>query len=326
VRSYKIVLGAVVLASLTLIDPARSLCGEEPGFEKQTIAYKTVGPTKIEADVYRRNGHDARPCVVWIHGGALIMGNRDGVPGDIKKLCQEQNYVLVSLDYRLAPEVKLPAIIEDVKDAFRWIHSEGTAQFHIDPKKILVSGGSAGGYLTLMTGICVEPRPKALVAYWGYGDIDAPWYIEPSAHYRKQLLVSEDEARSVVGGPVLTDSRSGDKNRGRYYLFLRQNGLWTREVAGFEPIKERAKIDPYCPVRNVTPQYPPTLLVHGTADTDVDYQESADMAKELARQGVRHELITVENGGHGLGRGGGDPKAIADAFARAIEFMREQLD
>ena len=189
-------------------------------------------------------------------------------------------------------------------------------------KKILVAGGSAGGYLTLMSGFCITPRPKALLSYYGYGDIDAPWYIEPSEHYRQQKLVTPEEAHSVVGREVLTASDS--KPRGTYYLYLRQNGLWTREIAGFDPKTEREKVTPYCPVRNVTPQYPPTLLLHGTADTDVPYHESADMNDALAKQGVWHELITVEGGGHGLG--GGDPKVLAAANARAMQFIRDQLD
>ena len=73
--------------------------------------------------------------------------------------------MLVSIDYRLAPEVKLPAIIEDLKDAFTWIREKGPPLFHANPEKLVVSGGSAGGYLALMSGICVEPRPTALVAY-----------------------------------------------------------------------------------------------------------------------------------------------------------------
>jgi acetyl esterase/lipase len=291
-------------------------------WQKESVVYKTVGPTKIEADVYRRNGDESRPCVVWIHGGALIMGSRTGVPGDIRKLCNDQNYVLVSLDYRLAPEVQLPAIIEDLEDAFRWLHGEGVTKYHIDPKKILVAGGSAGGYLTLMSGMCVTPRPKALLAYYGYGDIDAPWYTDPSEHYRKQPLVTREEALSVVGGDVKTHAEG--RERGKYYLYLRQNGLWTREVAGFDPKTERDKITPYCPVRNLTPDYPPTMLLHGTADTDVAYHESADMAAGLAKQGVWHELITLEGAEHGLG--GGDPKALAAANARAMQFIREQLD
>jgi len=310
-------------AAILLLCSTTGLAEDEtPPWQKESVVYKTVGPTKIELDVYRRHGDQARPCVVWIHGGALIMGNRHGVPGDIRKVCEAQDYVLLSLDYRLAPEVKLPAIIEDLQDAFRWIHSEGVTKFHIDPNKILVAGGSAGGYLTLMTGICVEPKPKALLSYYGYGDIDAAWYVEPSAHYRQQPLVTKEEAYSVVGERPITGEEG--RNRFKYYLYLRQNGLWTIEVAGFDPKTQTAKIDPYCPVRNVTPKYPTTMLLHGTADTDVDYKESVDMAAALAREGVKHELISLENGGHGFG--GADPQVIADANARAMRFIREQLD
>lgn len=295
---------------------------EEPAWTKETFVYKSVGSTKIEADVYRRNGTLPRPAIVWIHGGALIMGNRDGVPQNIVALARMNNYVLISIDYRLAPEVRLPAIIEDLQDAFRWIHTQGSARFHIDPQKIVVSGGSAGGYLTMMTGICVEPRPKALVAYWGYGDIDGPWYTAPSEHYRKQPLVAKEDAYKVVGGDAKTGSDG--RPRGTYYLYLRQNGLWAQEVSGFDPKTEPRKFDPYCPVRNITPKYPPILMVHGTADTDVPYQESADMAQALKKQGVEHELITVEGGGHGLGDK--TNPAVIDAHARAIDFMRRHLE
>jgi acetyl esterase/lipase len=299
-----------------------SLGADDMAWTKETVVYKAVGPIKIEVDVYRRNDTQPRPAVVWIHGGALIMGNRDGVPKNIAALCREQNYVLISIDYRLAPEVKLPAIIDDLKDAFRWMRTAGAERFHLNPEKILVSGGSAGGYLTMMTGICVEPRPTALVAYWGYGDVDGPWYVEPSPFYRKLPLVSKEEAYSVVGSEVTTGHDG--KARDKYYLYCRQNGLWTHEVTGFDPKTERQKLDPFCPVRNITPQYPPILMVHGTADTDVPYQESVDMDVALARQGVPHELISVEGGGHGLGDKGNP--AVIDAHARALRFIRKQLD
>lgn len=304
--------------------PLTTLTADDADWHKESVVYKTVGPTKIEADVYRRNGDVTRPAVVWIHGGALIIGNREGVPRNIERLCRDQNYVLISLDYRLAPEVKLPAIIEDIQDAFRWIRSYGVEKFHLDPNKLVVCGGSAGGYLTMMTGICIDPKPKALVAYWGYGDVDGPWYTEPSEHYRKQPLVSKEDALSVVGHEVTTGANSGP--RGKYYLYLRQNGLWCREVSGFDPKTERAKLDPYCPVRNITSNYPPIVMLHGTADTDVPYQESADMAAALQKQGVRYELLTVEGGGHGLGRDGGDQQVIAHAHDRALAFIREQLE
>jgi acetyl esterase/lipase len=286
-----------------------------------------VGPTAIQADVYRPEDTKVRPVLVWIHGGALIMGNRGGVPRQLLDLCRKEGFVLVSLDYRLAPEVKLPAIIEDIEDAFRWLREQGPKLLHIDPARLVVAGGSAGGYLTLMTGFHIKPRPTALVAYWGYGDVDGTWYTQPSDHYRKQVpLIDRQEAYKGVGHKVVTGSEGGgdaQKARSRFYLYLRQNGLWTREVTGFDPEKERPKLDPYCPVRNVTAEYPPTLLIHGTRDTDVPYELSAAMAKELERHKVPHELVTVPGAGHGLA--GGDRRLVEQANEKALAFIRLHL-
>ncbi|HKA08728.1 MAG TPA: prolyl oligopeptidase family serine peptidase, partial [Gemmataceae bacterium] len=145
-----------------------------------------------------------------------------------------------------------------------------------------------------------------------------------SQFYRTSVpLIEKAEAMRAVGGKVLTGTIGGQSPRGRYYQYLRQNGLWTKEVTGFEPGRDRDKLTPYCPVRNVSPEYPPTMLVHGTEDTDVPYQLSADMEKELARHKVPHELVTVTGAGHGLA--GGDKKLVADAHAKALEFIRTQM-
>ena len=274
---------------------------KEPDFVKKTHIWKTAGKLPIQADVYRADDKVVRPVLVWLHGGALIVGSRKDVPENLLDLCKSEGYALVSFDYRLAPEVKLPAIIEDIQDAFTWLHEKGPKLLHIDTDRLVVTGGSAGGYLTLMTGIAVKPKPKALVAYWGYGDVDGDWYTKPSEHYRKQGLISQEEAEKSVGDKVLTHTPGVvGKARGSFYRYLRQNGLWTKRVTGFDPDKDRKKLDPYCPVRNVTAEYPPTMLIHGTEDTDVPYELSAAMAKELARQKVEHELVTVRGAEHGL--------------------------
>ena len=312
-----------VLAVSCLCLATAALGADEPAkLTKTTHIYKHAGTLPVQADVYRFDDTQMRPVVVWIHGGALVSGNRNSVPKNLLDLCRAEGYALVSLDYRLAPEVKLPEIIADIEDAFRWLREKGPTLLHIDPDRLAVTGGSAGGYLTLMAGLRVQPRPRALVAYWGYGDVDGDWYTKPSEHYRKQPLVSEAEARKGVGGAVITGSEPGIdmRARGRFYLYLRQNGLWTKEVTGFDPQTERAKLDPFCPVRNVTPEYPPTMLVHGTEDTDVPYELSAAMAKEFERHKVPHELVTVPGAGHGLA--GGDRKLIDEAHAKALAFVR----
>ena len=221
-------------------------------YTMKTYTYKTVGDVKIQADVYRPEDAQPRPVLVWLHGGALMMGSKKWVQPDLMELCRNEGYCLVSANYRLAPQVKLPEIIEDLRDLMKWVSERGPELFHADASRIVVTGSSAGGYLTMMTGI-LQPRPSALVAYYGYGDVDGPWYTTPSEFYRQQPLVSKQDAYVGMTPEVVTEPAPGPFNRGRLYLYLRQNGLWTKEVTGFDPTTERKKLDPYCPVRNITP-------------------------------------------------------------------------
>jgi acetyl esterase/lipase len=323
-RRTSLTFTGAILAILTILPMTRA---DEPRFVKTTTVYKTVDDLKIEVDVYRNDDHTVRPVLVWIHGGALIMGSRTSVPQQLLDLCKKESYALVSIDYRLAPEVKLPDIAQDVEDALGWVRDKGAKAHFLDPDRIVVSGGSAGGYLTMLTGCRVKPRPRALVAYWGYGDVDGDWYTKPSEFYRKQVpLIERDDALKGVGGKVLTGVTNSDDNkpRSRYYHYLRQNGLWTREITGFDPDKDKEKLDKYCPVRSLPADYPPILMIHGTKDDDVPYEQSAAMDRELARRKLPHELITVEGAGHGLS--GGDKKLIDDANEKALAFIRKQLN
>ncbi|MBM4071015.1 MAG: alpha/beta hydrolase [Planctomycetes bacterium] len=319
----------VIAVSTLLLIAGLHVNGEQDArpLAKETHDFKRVGDVAIQADVYRRNGAQSRPVLVWIHGGALIVGSRVSVPGDLLKLCRDENYILVSIDYRLAPEVKLRAIAADLVDAIDWIRTTGPKAFHADPKRIVIAGGSAGGYLTMLAGIKVKPRPLALVAYWGYGDVDGDWYIKPARFYRENFpIIGKDDAFRAVGKKVLTGTDGKDpeqKDRGLFYRYLRQNGLWTKVVTGFDPLTEKSKLDPYCPVRNITAQYPPILMIHGTKDEDVPYELSADMARELARHKVAHELVTVPDAGHGLA--GGKRELVDKARRRALAFIRERL-
>ncbi len=299
--------GAGILLVAMAASP-RAAFADEPTVKTYTFKALSGPGNGLAADVHRPPGDARRPVVVFIHGGALMMGDRKLTPrpGSLLTTLLSAGYVVVSIDYRLAPQVKLPAIIEDVRDACSWVRQSGPSRFHIDPDQLFVMGQSAGGYLTQMAGFVLQPRPRALVSFWGYGDIAGDWYSRPDPFYCRQPLVTKEEADRLGGNKL--------------YLYCRQQGLWPKVVTGHDPDTEPRAFDPFCPVRNVTKDYPPTLLIHGTKDTDVPYALSVQMDKELTAKGVAHEFITIPDGGHGF-RSKVDAEVAARTYRRVVEFL-----
>jgi len=294
-----------------------------------TFTFKTVARCEIQADVFGGAGEGTHPVVVWIHGGALVAGNRSQVRVRPEVLGRylAAGFVVVSIDYRLAPETKLPEIVADVIDAFAWVRTEGPVLFGADPTRVVAAGHSAGGYLALMTGLCVDPPPVAIASVYGYGDIAGPWYSRPDPFYCGQPAVGEAEAAAAIGDRETSGSPFTEA-RARLYLYYRQHGLWPREITGVDPEADPAAFAPWCPDRNVTAAFPPTILLHGTADTDVPHTLSITMAERLAAAGVEHELILIGSAPHGF-----DVKAdwrrapaVVNAFDRQIAFLKRHVD
>lgn len=283
----------------------------------KTYVYKKVGELEIKATVHRPNDTIIRPVVVSIHGGALMIGHRDWKNNTLCSKLLEEGYAIVSIDYRLAPETKLPEIIKDIEDAFDWINDKGPKLFHIETSKIAVTGNSAGGYLTLTSGFRVQPQPTVLVAFYGYGDLIGDWYSTPSKHHDSDI--SEQEAWNEVSGSPISDSRDREGKGGAFYMYCRKYGLWPKAVSDWNPSTGAKKFFPYMPVKNVSHNYPPTMLIHGTNDTDVPYEQSTLMAKELKKHDVIHELITIPDAEHGLRDG--NPILIEKAHNSAVKFI-----
>ena len=98
-----------------------------------------------------------------------------------------------------------------------------------------------------------------------------------------------------------------------------------REAAKLDPAKERSWYSMYEPIRNVTPAYPPTMLLHGELDTDVPFEQSVLMAEALNRQGVEREFVTSPDWGHGFDGAGIDDRAVQEAFAQVLEFLAKYV-
>jgi len=111
---------------------------------RQTFTYKTAG-CEIRADIYGGSEGGPKPALMWIHGGALIFGNPKGIPPPFLAGLLEQAYPIVSIDNRLAPETKLPAIIDDVRDAWNWMRAQagqlGIDRDHVASLVSMLPGG-----------------------------------------------------------------------------------------------------------------------------------------------------------------------------------------
>ena len=150
------------------------------------------------------------------------------------------------------------------------------------------------------------------------------WTTKPDERYRKWGTITKEAGWKGVTDTILTNT---DKTNGRpqanLFNYLKQNGLWTQTATGIDPAKNPEKLNPFCPIRNVTKDFPPTLFLHGTADPEVPHTQSVEMKAALDKIDVPTEIILIKEGGHGLW--GGDRKLIEKAFQRSMEYIREAL-
>lgn len=128
------------------------------------------------------------PVLVWWHGGGLLQGTRKGTAPHLQKAPEQHNIIVVSADYRLAPQVRLPEILSDVGDLLRWIDSDEFAKLtknKADQKKVFVSGSSAGGWLALLAasglgfkecGLNLPPKPFGCIAIYPISDLLDPFW------------------------------------------------------------------------------------------------------------------------------------------------------
>ena len=115
------------------------------------VEYKRAGDVALQLDLYRpKNLKEAVPGLVLIHGGGWRGGRRSDYHYYGIRFA-EQGYVVATISYRLSGVAPYPAAIEDAKCAVRWLRNHAE-EYHVDPARIGVAGGSAGGHLSMMIG------------------------------------------------------------------------------------------------------------------------------------------------------------------------------
>ncbi len=119
--------------------------------QPHTHTFKQIAGTPLQADLYRPT-LDAQPTpiIVWFHGGGLIFGSRRWLNPKVLTRYLAARFAVLTVDYRLAPETKLAAILEDVDDALAWVRQNGH-RLGVDPRQLIVMG-EFGRRVSLVSG------------------------------------------------------------------------------------------------------------------------------------------------------------------------------
>ncbi|HLZ02640.1 MAG TPA: alpha/beta hydrolase [Bradyrhizobium sp.] len=140
---------------------ARLVSNPEPPELKSAAPLAIPAPHgTIPARIYtprtlRQNGDGLAPCLVFFHGGGWVIGNLETHDVVCRKLAHEGELIVISVDYRLAPEHKFPAAVDDAINATRWI-SANAKQLGVDAARLIVGGDSAGGNLAAVVALAAR--------------------------------------------------------------------------------------------------------------------------------------------------------------------------
>jgi acetyl esterase/lipase len=294
IRSMRFHFFALVLASASIL-PAQAQ--DKPKIPDSLIAehdveYSAVGgPQTMDIIRPRISSEGSRPAILLVHGGGFRAGSKESyIPLAIK--LAEHGYVAATTNYRLAPQNRFPAAVEDVKAAVRFLRANA-AKYGVDSGKIGALGGSAGGHLVLMLGLTAH-----VPEFEGQG----PNRDQSSA---VQCVVDE------YGPSDFTQSYSKSVDAAEVLpLFL-----------GGDLTHERLAHIRASPLNWVTPDAAPTLAIHGTDDDYVAYEQSFWIVERLIAAGVRAELETISGAHHGF-KGADAQRADDRAIAWFDRFLR----
>jgi acetyl esterase/lipase len=203
---------------------------------------------------------------MFIHGGGWVGGTKEAITTALLPWLA-MGWNVVNVEYRMAPVSLAPAAVEDCLCALRWV-AANAERFHFDTKQLVVSGESAGGHLSLTTGMIPEsagldrecpgaplPRVAAVIDWYGITDVN-----------------------DLLDGP----------NKKDYAV------EWLGSTPNREEVAKRVS-----PLTYVRPGLPPILMIQGDADPTVPYSHSVRLHEALDKAGDPNELYTVKGGQHG---------------------------
>lgn len=231
------------------------------------IVYGVANNTTLKLDVWYPNAvNRPTPTLVYIHGGGWIFGTKETSVLQFLPFL-EKGWRVVNVEYRMASNSLAPAAVEDTRCALRWVF-RNAKQWNFDTSKIVLTGHSAGGHLSLITGMLP-----------GGTGLDNNCYGDEKLNVAAIVnWFGITDVNDVIEGPNL-------KN---YAV------MWMGSQPNAAEIAKRVS-----PLTYVRAGLPPILTIHGDKDDVVPYSHATRLHEALEKAKVKNQLLTIKNGGHG---------------------------
>lgn len=225
------------------------------------MEYGRAGGHSLRLDAFVPKGPGPFPAAIIVHGGGWVAGDRSWNVEPLFRPLSDAGLAWFSISYRLAKHGSVfGEAVEDVEQAIRYVHTQAL-DFSVDANRIALVGESAGGQLAAMAALGkTGSAVRAVISLY------APMDLEQLS--RDSKVVPEPFRRAMQGTP------------------------WAGNVL--------ARLRELSPVRHVRSGMPPFLLIHGTADTLVPFDQSRNMCRAIRSVGGECDLLAVKAGGHGL--------------------------
>jgi acetyl esterase/lipase len=289
---------------------------DEPPYDrKEDVIYGRKHGTALTMDVFTPRGKDPKGIgIVLVISGGFFSSHRAINPLFIRPLT-DRGYTVFAVVHGSQPRYTVPEIIQDLNRAVRFIRHHAK-EYRIDPARIGIAGASAGGHLSLMLGTAGDdgdPNARDLVDRES-SRVQAVACFFPPTDFLNYGRPGNRKIYPTDHDPpyrAAFDYREPDK----------QSRLWV-PITDPQRLTEIAR--QISPVYHVTPDDPPTLIIHGDQDKLVPLQQSESIVEKLKKAGVETKLVVKKGAGHGWLTLSSDLTQIVHWFDQHLKEPRPQ--
>jgi acetyl esterase len=279
--------GAGAGVFLSIISIMISTAAAARGEKLNDVEYARAGGLSLQLDASIPDGAGPFPAAILVHGGGWVRGNRRIDVAPLFQPLEKARIAWFSISYRLATGVlDFGAASSDVDAAVRFVKAHA-AEYRIDPDRIALIGESAGGQLASMAALNPSPGNgvRAVVALYAPTDL--------AALAQSSGLIPDAVRQAIAGSPFA--------------------GVILSRLAQLSPVE------------SVHAGMPPFLLIHGTDDPLVPFEQSPAMCKRIKRAGGECEVFPVPGGTHGLRRWEGSTDMSEPYKREMVRWLKIQF-